>query len=144
MTQSIDLTILQKVKTVLQITDDLSSIELLHLMKDYRKRIHPDKFTEETAKKTAEDKFKEIGQLIEELDRFIQVDQVNRSAKEVALYEPLYDNLSLQRELDDAKNKVEELESTITRLQEENDELQKSIGRAQGQVFTFSIYKLHH
>jgi hypothetical protein len=131
MAQEIDLTLIQRVKEFLQITDDLSSIELLHLLKDHRKRIHPDKFTEEVAKKEAEDKFKTIGQLIEELDRLIQIEKVNRGAKELALYEPLYDNVSLQNELEAAKNKIEDLESKNTELQRDNDELQKSLEQKQ-------------
>lgn len=131
MSQDIDLTLIQKVKEVLQVTDDFSSIELLQLLKDHRKRIHPDKFTEETAKKEAEEKFKTIGQLIEELDRVIQIEKVNRGAKELALYEPLYDNVTLQNELEEAKGKIEDLESKNDELQKANDELQKALEEKQ-------------
>jgi len=121
MTQEIDVSLIQRVKEFLQITDDLSSIELLHLLKDHRKRIHPDKFTEEVAKKEAEEKFKETGTLIEELDRHIQVEKLSRGAKELALYEPLYDNLALQKELDEATEKLRSVEDDISNFKNEND-----------------------
>lgn len=127
MSKEIVIDIIDRVKKYLQIEDNLSSVELLHLLKEHRKRIHPDKFSEEHAKKEAENKFKSLGELIDELDNFIQNDMLQRPAKEVALYEPIYDNFLLQKNLDRALKKSEELNSTIKYLKEENEDLQKVI-----------------
>lgn len=131
MTQELDISLLHKVKEFLQVTDDLSSIELLRLLKDHRKRIHPDKFTEEHAKKEAEEKFKELGTLIDELDRFMQIEKLSRGAKELALYEPLYDNVALQKDIDEANEKIKSLEASVNVLQQENDDLKKSVEQKQ-------------
>ena len=58
MSKNIKKSTIQQAKDFLQIDDELSSIELLHLLKDHRKRIHPDRFPEENAKKEAEEKVK--------------------------------------------------------------------------------------
>ena len=131
MAQDIEVNLSQRIKEFLQITEDLSSIELLRLLRDHRKRIHPDNFTEEIAKKEADEKFKITGQLIEELDRFIQIEKVSRGAKELALYEPLYENVTLQNELEATRSKIEEIESTVAKLQNENDALQKALAEKQ-------------
>lgn len=127
MNTHIDKSIIQRAKDILQIDDELSSIELLKLIKDYRKRIHPDRFTEEKAAEEAEEKFKEIGILIEELDKYIQNEKLQRSAQELALYEPLYDNVSLQGQLDEALEKIQTLEYEVDDLNKKNIDLEKSL-----------------
>lgn len=127
MNTHIDRSIIQRAKEILQIEDELSSIELLKLTKDYRKRIHPDKFTEEKAAEEAGEKFKEIGALIEELDRYIQNEKLQRSAQELALYEPLYDNVSLQGQLDEALEKIQTLEDETSDLNQKNIDLEEAL-----------------
>ena len=123
MTTEIDKSIIQKVKEVLQIEDELSSIQLLKLLKDYRKRIHPDKFIEDEAKKAATEKFKNLGNTIEELNRYIENEKLHRGAKDLALYEPLYDNVTLQSQLDEALEKNGDLEAQVISLKEKNANL---------------------
>ena len=127
MNTHIDKSIIQRTKDILQIDEELSSIELLKLTKNYRKRIHPDKFSEEKAAEEAGEKFKEIGSLIDELDRYIQNEKLQRSAQELALYAPLYDNVSLQGQLDDALEKVQTLEEEAADLTKKNAELEESL-----------------
>lgn len=134
LTHDIDAAAIQKVKSFLQTDKRSGAIEMMELLeglKEYRKKIHPDRFTEENAKKKAEEKFKETGKLIEELDRFIQIDKVNRSAQELALYEPHYEKMAMQKELEEAKQKADRLESTVEYLQQKNDELQKELDSKQ-------------
>ena len=133
MENQIDKSIIQKVKEVLQISEDLSSIELLKLLKDYRKRIHPDKFTEEKAREKANEKFKDLGNTIDELNRYIENEKLHRGAKELALFEPLYDNVSLQSKLDEAEQKVKNLEEKVDSLKKINEELNESLSRKQNE-----------
>lgn len=133
MKNQLDKSIIQKVKEILQIAEDLSSIELLKLLKDYRKRIHPDKFTEEDARKEANEKFKELGNTIDELNRYIDNEKLHRGAKELALFEPLYDNVSLQSKLDEAEEKIKKLDETVDSLKRINEELNKSLSRKQNE-----------
>ena len=131
MNTTIDKSIIQKVKEVLQIEEELSSIQLLKLLKDYRKKIHPDKFVEDNARKVATEKFKALGNTIDELNRFIENDKLHRSAKDLALFEPLYDNVSLQSQLDEATENIKKLENQIDNLNGQNDELNEALSKKQ-------------
>jgi hypothetical protein len=131
MNKQIDKSIIQKAKEILQIEDELSSIELLKLLQDYRKRMHPDKFIEENAHKEATEKFKEIGSTIEELNKCIEHEKLHRGAKELALYEPLYDNVTLQSQLDEASKKIIDFERQIENLTEKNLTLNKALTEKQ-------------
>ena len=137
-----DKSIIQKAKEVLQISEDLSSIELLKLLKDYRKRIHPDKFTEERAREEATEKFKELGNTIDELNRYIENEKLHRGAKELALFEPLYDNVSLQIKLDEGEQKIKNLEEQVEILKKNNEELSKSLTRKQNEELEEENLKL--
>jgi len=127
MNKDLAIDILRRVKEFLQINEEFSSIELLSLLKDHRKRIHPDKFTDKEASKEAEEKFKQLNELVEELDRYIEIEKLSRGAKELALYEPLYDNVALQKEIEKANEKIETLESDNEKLEKENKELQQTL-----------------
>jgi len=131
MNTTIDKSIIQKVKEVLQIEDELSSIQLLKLLKDYRKKIHPDKFMEDDARNKATEKFKALGNTIDELNRFIENEKLHRSAKDLALFEPLHDNVSLQSQLDEASKKIKELENQAGDLKNQNDELNAALSKKQ-------------
>ena len=126
-----DKSIIQKVKEILQVSEDLSAIEYLKLLKDYRKRIHPDKFTEKKAQEEATEKFKELGNTIEELNRYIENEKLHRGAKELALFEPLYDNVSLQSKLDEAEEEINKLKEKVDSLKKANEELNESLSRKQ-------------
>jgi hypothetical protein len=131
MNTTIDKSIIQKVKEILQIEDELSSIQLLKLLKDYRKKIHPDKFMEGDAREEATEKFKVLGNTIDELNRFIENEKLHRSAKDLALFEPLYDNVSLQSQLDEALEKIKELEKQAGDLKNQNDKLNAALSKKQ-------------
>ena len=131
MSTTIDKSIIQKVKEILQIEEELSSIQLLKLLKDYRKKMHPDKFLEDDARKEATEKFKALGNTIDELNRFIENEKLHRSAKDLALFEPLYDNVSLQSQLEEALEKIENLENQIGDLTDQNEELNAALSKKQ-------------
>ncbi|MGV8843578.1 MAG: hypothetical protein ACOH2I_10150 [Pseudomonas sp.] len=128
--------VIQKVKDLLQIQGEFSSIELLKFLKEYRARLHPDKFSDEGASKEAEEKFKEIGLIIEELNIYVQNEQLHRSASDLALFEPLYENVSLQEKLDEALDKVKTLEEKIISLSEGENRLQDAVNKKQNDALT--------
>ena len=127
MDKQIDKSIIQRTKDALQIVDELSSIELLKIIKDYRKKFHPDRFTDKNAREKADEKFKYFGGLIDELKQYIENEKLQRGAKELALFEPLYNNVYLQNKLDEAKEKIEDLNGKIDALNRENKELSISL-----------------
>jgi hypothetical protein len=133
MSSELEKNIIDRVKEILKV-DNNSPLELLQLLRKYRNNLHPDHFTDETAKKEAELKFVEYTNLVKELDSFIQREKINKSPMELALYEPLYDNSSLQSQLDCVteeneklkdeneayKNKIRELEEELMQKEAEN------------------------
>lgn len=123
--------VIQKVKDVLQIEDEFSSIELLKLLKEYRARVHPDKFSDEAASNEAEEKFKEISSIIEELNIYVQNEQLHRSASDLALFEPLYENVSLQDKLDESLEKITDLEEKIAHLSKSEKTLKEVVNKKQ-------------
>lgn len=129
MNKQIDISVIEKAKKILQIENEMSSIELLKLLKDYRKRIHPDNFIEDSARNEAEEKFKELGCLIDDLNHYIENEKLHRSAMELALYEPIYDNVSLETKVDEAAEKIIELEEQVTDLKEENTRLKETLNK---------------
>ncbi len=131
MDYQIDKTVIQKVKDVLQFKGEISSLQLLKLLKDYRNKLHPDKFSEDKAKENATEKFKELGELVEELSIFIESEKLQSSAKDLALLEPLYDNVTLQSQLEEAQNKNEDLEKKIKSLKSQISDLDLELNKKQ-------------
>ena len=133
MSNEIVLGVIERVKNILQI-DNNSPLELLQLLRKYRNSFHPDKFTDEKVKDQAGKKFIEIGTLIQELDSLIQQEQINKSPKELALYEPLYDNTSLQSKLDLSLEENKILNSKIDNLQNLIKDLENELKEKESKV----------
>jgi hypothetical protein len=88
MQQDIDLDIASKVKQLLGIENECSLPEMCILLREHRNSVHPDKFSDENAKREAEEKFKETQKLLEDLDRLIQQQQIAKRPSDIALYKP--------------------------------------------------------
>lgn len=142
MNSKVDKSVIQKVKDILQIEEDLNSIELLKILKDHRNRNHPDKFSGEKARENAEEKFKELGSLYDELNAYIESERLYKSAKELASFEPLYENVSLQSKLDEANDKIKDLENQIEALNKNNKQLNDSLNLNQNKELEEENLKL--
>jgi hypothetical protein len=130
MADELELNIIDRIKAILKI-DNNSPLELLQLLRKHRNNLHPDKFTDETAKNEAKEKFVVYSRLIDELDSYIQREKLNKSPIELALYEPLYDNSSLQSQLENIIHENEKLKDEIEMYKDklknmENDLIQKA------------------
>lgn len=119
----LDKSIIQKAKDELQLDEEISSIELIRLLKEHRKRIHPDRFSEEAAKTEATAKFQALGKIIEQLAKFIESERVSRSPRDLALYEPLYDIQSSQDKLEEAEEEIIRLKAQIEAQELRNSNL---------------------
>ena len=102
--------IIQKVKDELEITDDLSSTELYDLLHRYRSSQHPDKFTDDKRKEEAEEKFKNLNTLLQELASYIETEKLQKKPSEI---------IPFQKDFDLVKSKQANvnLEETINRLE---------------------------
>lgn len=147
MSTELELGIIDRVKKVLQIDSENSPLDLLILLRKHRNNFHPDLYTDHDAKTSAEAKFVEIGNLITELDSFIQHERVIKSPQELALFQPLYDNASLQSKIDELsaendrlKSMNEYLNSKVNEKETENNKKQRE-EMEEKQKELISIYK---
>lgn len=131
--------IIQKVKDALGINCDTKEIDLLKSLKKKMCDSHPDKFPNEEAKKKAEERFKELREMYDELNRYIQNDIV---ASHLLVEFSETDRLELTyiNKLDSKDKKIEQLNfdkemleqelksgnAKIEKLEKKNDELLKS------------------
>lgn len=147
MSTELELGIIDRVKSILQIDSENSPLDLLILLRKHRNNFHPDLYTDHDAKSSAEAKFVEIGNMITELDSFIQRERVTKSPQELALFQPLYDNASLQSKIDELsaenerlKSMNEYLNSKMNEKETENNKKQRE-EMEEKQSELISIYK---
>jgi hypothetical protein len=127
MNEHIQQNAVQRAKNLLQIEGEMTSYELLEKLREYRTEIHPDRFTEDGAKKEAEAKFKEGESLIDELQKQTEVEHARRKPSEMILYKSLHDSLQIQSELANTKKKLGETEKALNEIRDNNLELQKQL-----------------
>ncbi|TLX72386.1 hypothetical protein E9993_17770 [Labilibacter sediminis] len=124
MTQ-IDKSIIQKVKDAIQVDSELESNELYDLLFDYRNTQHPDRYNDDELKKTAENKFKELNNLLDELARHIELEKQQRKPSELIPYQKQYEVTKFKQsviwqeeELEKLKEKIESKDLRIEKLEE--------------------------
>ena len=127
MNDKIDKSIIQEIRDILNLKEECSPSELYTLLVNYRNHLHPDKFIEESAKNTAEEKFKEAGKLLTELFKIIEIEKLNRNSTELTLFKPVYEQVYLLRELEVLKERNHELEDNISSFKYQVDTLNEKL-----------------
>ena len=112
---------------LLEIIDELSATELFSILRDYRKQIHPDRYTDEASKQEEEKKFKEAQQLLDELYLYIQNEALHRKPSDLVMFKPVYENILTQAELDKAHNEINDLKQIIESKEWEIEKLKGQI-----------------
>lgn len=116
MSQDIDIGIVTKVRTYLEADEASSPADLYTALWKHRNQLHPDNFSDEAARKAAEEKFKDVQGLLESLQRYIENDALTGSPRELALYKPNLDRIYLVAEVDSLKEKLREATDEIGNL----------------------------
>lgn len=119
--------IIQKVKNALDISDDLSSTELYDRLFNYRNAVHPDKFVDEDAKKEAEEKFKNISNLLGELSKHIQQETIQKKPSELIVIKNELELVNSKQLSIDYEAKIQTLEITLRSKEEEIITLKKNV-----------------
>lgn len=127
MNNTLQVNIINKVKNFLGIKEELSATELFSILREYRKQIHPDRYTEEASKKEGEKKFKEVQNLIDELYLYIQNEALHRAPSDLVLFKQAYDFTFTQVALDQAHKEIADLRQSIELNEWEIDQLKKNI-----------------
>ena len=124
--KSLDQNIIQQIKSLLSLSEDLPHSELYNQLYTYRNSQHPDKFQNEEAQKTAEDNFKKAGELLNKLKGVLEKELTERKPSEVvAIRESIElinvknDNVNYQEQIQDLKTNLELREYMIKKLKRE-------------------------
>lgn len=110
---------LDRARELLGCDEEVPLFALLDQLRAARNESHPDKFLDESVKEEAEEKFKELQLLLQEIERLADLDRLNRKPSELTLYRPLYDALTLHRELDAAKLEARSLRAELQKERED-------------------------
>lgn len=140
--KKLDKSIIQRVKDELDISDDLSSTELYDLLHKYRSSQHPDNFIDSDKQKEAEEKFKSLSSLLQELASFIEKEKLQKKPSEIIPYEKDFElvktkqtNVRLEEEIENLKltirvneYKIKELKKELVKLRSDKlDEKTKNL-----------------
>ena len=114
MSNEIQSHIVQRVKEFLCTDQDLSATELYDLLHTVRSSTHPDKYQDDDARERAEERFKIVTELLQELYAQIQQLSVTRTptdlvpvAKEIDLVRAKHESVRKDEEIDDLKRQVD-------------------------------------
>lgn len=121
-------TAIEKAKEILEIlTNDVPTDELYDKLYDYRLSQHPDKYQDDSAKKVAEENFKEAGNLLEALKKNIELQLVKSKPSEIVPFQKIYDNIQLKQKTVDLQNEIQNLKTKYDSLKYENQDLKKEL-----------------
>lgn len=123
--------IIQKVKDELGITEDLPSIELYDLLHKHRNLQHPDKFADEERKKDAEEKFKRLNELLNELSKYIELEKQQKKPSDIIPYQKDYEIVKSKQQAIDYEAKIKELQLINDYKDREIKTLRKEIASLQ-------------
>lgn len=122
----ITISIIQKVKEELSISEDLESTELYNLLHKYRSSQHPDKFVNDERKKVAEEKFKKLNTLLLELANYIEQEKQQKKPSDILPFQKDYEIVKTKQQsieyeeiIKSLKLKIEVKEINIKELKKE-------------------------
>lgn len=127
MGQDLEISILAKVRAFLGADDSTSPSQLYSSLRDYRTRIHPDKFQEDAQKKIAEQRFQEVQGLLADLMQFMQNRELTGTPSDIAIFEPQIDRIYLMREVDCLKGEIQSLKEKSEGLLNEIESLRQDV-----------------
>ena len=123
----LDVSIIEKVKSILGVDETFSSMEFYDKLWNLRNNYHPDRFFEKDLKKKAEEKFIEIGSLLNQLSIFIDNEKLTKKPSDIIPYEREFEIIKSRQEI--IRN-----EDKINNLTTENEYLQNMTKNLQGEV----------
>lgn len=129
----ITLSIIERVKAELKIEKDLTALELYMLLNEYRKTQHPDKFTSEESIKTAEETFKRLSPLLEELNGLIEIENQDRKPIEIIKTQKDYEIVRTNQQIINYEETIKQLKHTIELNESSNKSLKNQINKLQGE-----------
>lgn len=129
----LDKTAIDKAKEMLGETGQNSPEELYDKLYEYRNSLHPDRFQDDESKKIAEEKFKDVGNALENLKKTIELQLVEKKPSEIIPFQKTYDIIQLKQTNVDYQNEIKSLKYDIDLLKYENKDLKKEIKNLRNQ-----------
>ncbi len=142
MTTELQLSVIEKVKKALGITDELETFELYDLLYNTRNNCHPDKYIDEEIKKKAEEQFKEFSSLLKELEFHISQEKLSKRPSDIVLYQEKYEVINLRIQLRHLENEIKELKNESKSLKDQKESLEKSLETRENNDLTESQNEL--
>jgi hypothetical protein len=119
--------IIQKVKDELNIQDDLPPTELYNQLHKYRNLQHPDRFTDSDRKKEAEEKFKKLNTLLQELSNFVEQETLRKKPSDLILLEKDFDLVKVKQEGINLEEEISGLRNDLQYKDYEIEDLKKQL-----------------
>lgn len=110
-TPAIDIVL--QVKNELGVITDMANAELLKSLSKARNSNHPDKFNDETAKRTAEEKFKKLSSLLQLFQSYLEQKRAETPSSEIVQYNNSFQEIIQVNEAIILQDKINELENRI-------------------------------
>lgn len=120
----IQLSIVERVKKELDINNDIDPFNLYDLLYATRNNCHPDKFQDDKLKSEAEERFKKLSQLLNDLSFHLEQERLTKKASEIVVFKDKYELLQ-------SKQNITSLEKTLTELTKQNQSLKDEIKELQ-------------
>lgn len=117
MGSEIQLSIIEKVKKELEITDVNDPVLLYEKLYDHRNAFHPDVFPDDL-KREAEEKFKHFGSLLTELKFFMDQERLNKKPNDLIPYQESYNIIQIKNHTKDIEDENLKLKKQIKLLEE--------------------------
>lgn len=127
MMNQLDLSIIEKVKSILGVDETFSSMEFYDKLWSLRNNYHPDRFFEKDLKKKAEEKFKEIGLLLNQLSIFINNEKLTKKYSDIMPYEREFEIIKSRQEIIRKEDKINNLTTENERLQKMTKNLESEL-----------------
>jgi len=100
---------------------------LYDLLYSYRNTVHPDNYNDDTLKNEAEEKFKEISKLLDQLSNFIEIERLRKNPSEIIPYQKDYENVRSKQDILLKEQEIEKLKLDIRLLKYRNRDLRKEL-----------------
>tara|TARA_R110000796_G_scaffold88850_2_gene191736 strand:- start:12 stop:1013 length:1002 start_codon:yes stop_codon:yes gene_type:complete len=127
---NIQTSIIERVKTELNVSEELNAFELHKILYSSRNSSHPDLF-EDSLKEKATERFKTLDELLKELKIHIDGLKLSQSPKELAIFEKSFESVIDKSLILELENKNKGLEASLSIKKSEIDRLKKEIEKQQ-------------
>lgn len=117
--------VIQKIKELIKIEEDIPIDQLSDLLWQYRNQHHPDRTIDENEKEQAGEKFKEASNLLEQLKQHIETIGIKQQTRDLVPWEHSYNSISDRLTIIRLDGEIQKLNMKNQELMDQNERLEK-------------------